>query len=345
MQGSSAVTCSLLRLPREIRDLIWECLFISTTLTSGDRHVSRISTYRVKPNPNSLAILRTCQQIHRETKDLWLKLVLFDFTHIEFLLDKFSPLPLPVLSQIRRTRVSSRPLMLSPPDCDDDIYYRLDSAFALVPGLQLKTLEVDATVESDMVVYDTISRLVERGSGWRELQVFIPNSKVLAYKVDPDEFFGFPEYRRTPQPDGWTRALRRRDGQNSASEVKIYRTRQPNADPGAVYDPSMRETFTQKPQANSTFGLEEDAFLISEQELGNQMLVVVKRAPDAEIVEDIERQNAQEYDGEDIRQWAGNMTWDEIRKASMSLFDDDESFEEGDGSSEEGNSEHEPFAF
>ncbi|KAI9770760.1 MAG: hypothetical protein M1840_003010 [Geoglossum simile] len=220
-----------------------------------------------------LAILRNCQQIH---------LFAFTTTHLE-------PDP-PNTSKLTSANALA-------PDDDDDVFYRIDSTFALVPGLQLKTLEVDATIESDIVVYNTISRLVEKGSGWRDLQVFIPNSKVLAYKVDPDEFFGYPEYRRTPQPD-----------------------------------------------ADSTLGLEEDAFLISEQELGKQMLVVVKRAPDAEIVKDIERQNAQEYDGRNIQQWAGNMTWDEIRKkAFMSLCDDDESFEEGDGSSEEGNFEHERF--
>src|SRR5436190_16234235 len=115
MQGAPADTSLLLRLAREIRDLIWECLLSSTTLSSGEHYTSRITTYPVKPHPNSLAILRTCRQIHHETKDIWLKLVLFDFTHIEYLLDKFSPLPLPILSQIHRARVSSRPLMLSPP--------------------------------------------------------------------------------------------------------------------------------------------------------------------------------------------------------------------------------------
>ncbi|KAI9771756.1 MAG: hypothetical protein M1839_002721 [Geoglossum umbratile] len=343
MRGSLAATRPLLQLPREIRDLIWECLLISTTLTSGELYTSQISPIQVNPKPNSLAILRTCRQIYLETKDLWLKLVLFDFTHIEYLLDKFSSLPLPILSQIRRTRVSSCPLMLSPPDRDDDVYYRLGNTFTLLPGLQLKTLEVDASIEQTVVIYDTISSLVEKSNGWRELQVYIPHSQALAYKVDPDEYFGLPEYRRAPQPDSWTRALRRRDGQNSVSEVKIYRAKQLDADPGAVYDPSMRETFTQEPQADPSFGLEEDAFLVSKREAGKGMLIVVKRAPDAEIVEDIERQNAQEYDGRDIRQWAGNMTWAKIKEISRGLNDDSSDYslgEEGDYSFEEGDSEH-----
>jgi hypothetical protein len=64
-------------------------------------------------------------------------------------------------------------------------------------------------------------------------------------------------------------------------------------------------------------GLRKDMFLMREQEAGKEMLIVAKRAPDAEIVEDIKRQDAREYDGRDIRQWAGNVTWAEVKNVSF----------------------------
>jgi hypothetical protein len=48
-----------------------------------------------------------------------------------------------------------------------------------------------------------------------------------------------------------------------------------------------------------SFAFQEDAFLMSEQEAGKAMLVVAKRAPDAQIVEHIKPQG--EYDDREIR--------------------------------------------
>jgi hypothetical protein len=67
--------------------------------------------------------------------------------------------------------VGSRLLMLSIPGEDQDVFYRLGHAFALVTGLQLTTLEVvvdfrseDGGVPADMVMYDTIRNLFTRGT-------------------------------------------------------------------------------------------------------------------------------------------------------------------------------------
>jgi hypothetical protein len=291
-----------------------------------------MSTHRVKPKPNSLAILRTCQQIYLETKDIWLKLVLFDFTDMQLLLDKLPPLPLPILSQIRRARLNSLSLLLYPSGYDNYFYYFITHAFALVPGLELGVLEVDTTHDSHMhsLIYDTVSSLIERSNGRRELRVFIPHSRAPGYKSKPDVFGNEKyEYRRQPQPDSWSRILRKRDGQNSRSEVKIYRARKLGAAPGAIYGPSMRESFSQdgsETQADSTFGVEEDAFLLSEQEAGKEMLIVAKR-PDAVIVEDTKRQDARKYDGCDIRQLAAIMMWAESKRSLYWFPEDGDSYE------------------
>lgn len=108
MEGTPAATTLLLQQPREIRDLIWECLLSSTILTSGEALTDGISSGPVEPSRNSLALLRTCRQIHHETKDIWLKVALFDFSKLEYLLDKLSPLPPHIMSQIHRVRVGSQ---------------------------------------------------------------------------------------------------------------------------------------------------------------------------------------------------------------------------------------------
>jgi hypothetical protein len=331
----------LLNLPPEIRHLIWVTHLTSTTLTSGKALIDGTHATPVTPAPNSLALLRTCRQIHQETQDIWLNLVLFDFTHMEFLLDKLAALPLPILRQIHRARVTARPLMLTPPGTMVDVYYRLGHAFKLVPGLQLKSLEVIASSvppDSDEVIYDTISSLVKLGNGWRELRFFIPHSRVLAFKGESD-FFDYDDfyrgYRRAPQPDSWTRMLRERDGQKVKSEVKIYRSKQASPARGAVYDPLRRESFKQdesQAPADGSFGSEEDAFLMSEQEAGKEMLIIAKRAPDVDTSEDISGQGTREYEDEglDIRQWTSGMKWAEIKTVAHSFpgDDDDDSVDE-----------------
>ncbi|KAI9780345.1 MAG: hypothetical protein M1839_006768 [Geoglossum umbratile] len=378
MQGSPAVTRSLLQLPREIRDLIWECLLISTTILSGKYYSVRGNVYVVKPNPNILAILRTCRQTYHETKDLWLKLVLFDFQLIDSLLDKFSPLPLPILSKISRARVHLQNLQLWTLESPVS-NFRLGDTLTLLPGLQLKTLEIHTNGLPDVRIYDSITNLIERSNGWRELQVYISHSRVLAFKNDRYEVFSDRKYRRSPQPDSWARTLRRRDGQNSESAVMIYRARQRNA----VYNSSIRKIFTQEPQADPSFGLAEDEFLMSKREAKKKMLIVVKRSPDADIVVGIEDQNAPEDDKPGIRQWAANivrqnalldglgdirdirefaseMTWEDVKKVTRGHWDasicsrvfydpffidltsskeGDDSSKEGDDTSEEGNFE------
>lgn len=94
------------------------------------------------PAPNSLAILRTCRQIHQEAGALWLGQVLFSFEHADDMLDKLSPLALGTLSQIRQVRVGGRPMRLRMMDGPDEVCYRLAFVLKLIPGLRLDRLTV-----------------------------------------------------------------------------------------------------------------------------------------------------------------------------------------------------------
>ena len=119
--------CRLLQLPRELRDKVYNFLFLSTRITFGKRIAGRydykfnfMSTRTVgertagrnkyiKPAAHSLALLRVCRQIFDETKSLWLERVLFNFESIEGIFDKLLYLPSATLSRIRylRTREDS----------------------------------------------------------------------------------------------------------------------------------------------------------------------------------------------------------------------------------------------
>ncbi|KAI9734263.1 MAG: hypothetical protein M1834_002367 [Cirrosporium novae-zelandiae] len=321
----------LLHLPYELRDLIWDFLFSSTTLKWGEIFSDRITSVHVQPAPNSLAVLQTCRQIHNETRDLWLKLVLFEFTHVVFLLDKFAPLPLSVLSRIRRARVGSAPLMLLPPDYDDDVFYRLGNVLTMVPGMQLDTLEVDGSpsfeseggdnLARDQVLYSTITSLIGRSNGWNTLRVFIPRSTTLGWKCE-QALIGEPYYKRAPQPASWNRILEERDGKDSVASVKIYRAKTVD-NPADYFEGLTFESFKQEESKGCGFeyAAKEDPFLMSSKERGKNMLIVARRGKKANIVETI-GDSTREYDVYDIREWAGDMPWAEVKRVAGYDFSD-----------------------
>lgn len=131
----------LLRLPRELRDMVYVALFASTRLTFGQSHVEQKTTKTIIPALNSLAILRTCHQIHAEAGRLWRHRVLFNFENAEALLDKLSLLAPTALSQIRHLRTSRSSLQFDVPG-ENPVAYRLVSFLRLLPGLRLDTLTV-----------------------------------------------------------------------------------------------------------------------------------------------------------------------------------------------------------
>ena len=310
-----------LQIPRELRDKIYSCLFASTRITIGNRSTSRITSKRMKPAPNPLAILRTCRQVNQEAGALWLGHVLFNFENPEDMLDKLSTLPSTTLSQIRYVRTRGRPLMLQPIGDDDDVYYRLAWVLKLLPGLRLDKLTVLGS-SSGEVAYDTLEGLVKYGNGWRELHFITPNSTMLGFAKT--EVFMVKPYWRRPQPSTWDEILRQRDGASSGASVTAYRSTQFDS-PGTVINPCSRQLFQQKiPSLEDLgkFGATEDKELLGGKEKGKELLVIVKRGRAAKI----EEVDTPPYllKG-DIRQWANGMPWAEIRRQCFDFhMDDDE---------------------
>ncbi len=275
-----------------------------------------------------LALLRVCRQIYKEGKSFWLGRVLFNFEDVESLLDKLSQLLVATLSQIRHVCTRGHTLMLSPPDSDDDVFYRLVWALKLLPGLQLETLTVLGQSQG-LMNYDTLEGLIKHGDGWKELHYITRDSTMLGFKRR--DMFTAKSYWRRPQPTTWNTILLARDGVDHKSTVTIYRSTQSKS-PGTVMNTATRQIVDQIPPPDlETFGIEEDPQFVREGEEEKELLVVVKRSCDA----DIRQHDVAPFTDEDIRQWAEGMTWQQIRIVAICCLyyqdkDNDFSFEDTD---------------
>ncbi|KAJ7191850.1 hypothetical protein GGX14DRAFT_701502 [Mycena pura] len=320
-------------LPREMRGEIYPHLFFSTRLVWGERSLGRISRLRITSAPNSLALLRTCRQIHAEIGTSWLQQVLFVFEDPNSMLDKLANIPSTTLALIQHARISGDPLMLSWED--DDVYYRTSQALKLLPGLALDRLTVLGT-RGPEVCYQTLDMLVRHGAGWKELYYLSHKSTFLGYK-DNDNWFGLAgeesPYLRVPQPEGWQRALEARDGATSGASVTIYRAKAPSL-PGAFLDPARRAVFAQTLPPGCdvrTYATFEDAELMKDGECEKEILVVVKRGRGVDYAE--KKDSPYHSDG-DIREAGLGKTWKQI-KASLPRWDeDDDIFDQSDDEDE-----------
>lgn len=309
-----SLPCSLLRLPREIRDHIYHCLFTATRLASGE-WPSSIRLLMARPAPNSLAILLTCRQIFEEAKDLWIYRVLFDFTNVEAMLDKLSPLSPSTISKIRHVRVRFPTVLLEVRRTygedgvyhEDDVYYKLAWCLKLLPTLRLDILTFIKR-SSPGRIYGIVEELIKHGDGWRELHILAGNSEMLGFPRC--ERFEPPDQRK-PQPSTWNKMLLKRDGKNSGGSVIVYRATQSDR-VGRVLDPSKRQIFEQKLSLGEDlldYGIQEDPALMAPGERELELLVVVKRGPKVNILV----QDEPPYSDDDMRQWSGTMSWEEIR--------------------------------
>ncbi|KAJ7167600.1 hypothetical protein C8R46DRAFT_1034265 [Mycena filopes] len=285
-----------MQLPPELRYEIYRCLFFSTRL------------------------------VHADIGTSWLQQVLFAFEDPDTMLDKFANIPSSTLALIRHARISGDPLMLSWPE--DDVYYRTSQALKLLPGLALDRLTVLGSRIPE-VSYQTLSMLVRHGAGWKELYYLSHRSTVLAYKDDPEDWFGVvgdPDqyrYLRVPQPAGWQRALEARDGATSGASVVIYRANAPRR-PGAVLDPTTRVAFAQTLPAGRnlrTYGTVEDDELMKDGERDKEILVIVKRGRGVDYAE---KKGSPYLEDGDIREAMPNKTWKEIKTELRHADDDDD---------------------
>lgn len=180
----------LLQLPGELRNMIYDLVFGSIRLIYGKRPINRYSQVRMKSPPHSLALLHTCQQTYQELRFYWMKHVLFIFEDPETLVNKLSPLPAPITSQIRHLRISGNPLYISAfgyglwyPDIDLNAIYRTVPVTQLLPHLFLNTLTVLVKAMPTFIGYLTVDTLIARSNGWKELRIICETSEILGYPL------------------------------------------------------------------------------------------------------------------------------------------------------------------
>ncbi|KAF2854832.1 hypothetical protein T440DRAFT_464964 [Plenodomus tracheiphilus IPT5] len=335
----------LLELPRELRDQIYFALFSSTRLTFGEQAIDRSSHKRMRSAPNALGFLRTCHQIHTETRHMWIKHVQFSFADPDILLDKLSEVDEAVVSEIRHIRMSGDPIILQ--RNEDQIWgqeerelFETASLLQLLPALCLDTLTVFGA-GSPKDAYYTLDDLIRRGNGWKELHFVSRSSHMLGNKVVAGRCLLtsaelWSKNRRQPQPLSWEQAILARDGDQSEASVRIYRSTMPNS-PGSVMHPQSREPFEQTlPHKGQlpTYALDEDPDLVSGPGASKELLVVVKRGNTADIAE----KRTPPYDPvRDIRSWSGHSCWLQIKESSR-VYPTDEGQELSSDSSESSDS-------
>lgn len=316
--------CRLLQLPQELRDKVYDFLFMSTRVTFGARSTGRTEHKNIKPAAYSLALLRVCRQIFEETKTLWLRRLLFNFESIICLLDKLSSIPSTALSQIRHLRTRGHPLVLSFED--DDVYYRLAWALKLLPSLRLDTLTVLGS-SSGIVNYDTLEGLIQHGNGWKELHYITRDSSMLGFKKQ--EIFMADPYWRRPQPSTWKETLLSRDGADSKVTVAVYQAAK-DKEIGAPFNEKNSRPLDQTvvpPDTLETFGVQEDTQLMSDGQREKELLVVAKRGHAADIAE----REKGPYRHDDIRQWTDGMAWPAIKRKHIEFDGKYEDEDEDDG--------------
>ena len=313
-------------LPQELRDNICTHLWSSTRLAYGLRATARIGRIRIKPAPNALALLQTCRRAKMENEEVWIGQVLPSFEDPETMLDKLTSLPLATLSKLRKLRIVGDPLLLS--YGYDDVFYRLSSTLALLPGLRLDTLTVLGT-RTASVSYQTLDRLIEESRGWKELRYICHSSEILAFErsipfwaeLDEDERHW---YWRKPQPAHWQTLLEERDGYQSKPSVVIYRSIVPDS-PNSVLHTNIRVSFEQKVPKDEearAFGITQDAGLMADGEKNKELMIIVKRGTGI----DYEQKKDSPLLEIDIRRDVPGKTWKEIRYECidrLTMEDDD----------------------
>ncbi|KAF1844604.1 uncharacterized protein K460DRAFT_365544 [Cucurbitaria berberidis CBS 394.84] len=275
----------LLQLPRELRDEIFALVFNSTRLTFGFRYTSRHGERFMKPAPHSLALLRVCRQIHNETHDIWIKRVLFNFEDPQTMLNRLSELPDSTVAKIRHLRLSGF-LMMRYLKGFDDLMYRHDSVFQLLPALRLDCLTILA-VPPAAPEYDAITNLINRGNGWKELRYITRSSRMLGFS--PSRSHGSRDTGdicRQPQPKAWNETIMKRDSEGSGAFVQIYRSKEED-DCASVLCPHRWEVFKQNYEEDKIkeFGLSDDKEMTRGAGARKGLLVLVKRGSNADITQ------------------------------------------------------------
>lgn len=206
----------LFRLPPELRGLIAQHLFSSTTLY--------FSYYPfLSPIPNPLSLLRTCRRAYNELGDTWLCHALLDFSDPQTMLNELDTLGREVIARMRHVYVGSSHLRVFGAEllgCAD--------ALDLLPGLQLDTLTVRGGI-NDLHNMRYFEALLKEGRGFRELRFVFEGAFVVTepQTSGPNTIFKIYNYYIRAQPQHWQGLLEERDGKGSRPRVNIYKSTVP----------------------------------------------------------------------------------------------------------------------
>lgn len=173
-------TSPLLRLPRELRNHIFSILFDSTRISYGRRIIvdeGQDIIRDIRPAVNSLAILRTCSQIHAEAQDAWIGRVTFSFENNRDALVKLASIFQANLSKIRHVRViECTPYAFNLEEGGGETF-PLSTLITSIPGLRLETLTIVRDTWTDSLNF--FADYVRYSRGWRELRCVLSSTFCL----------------------------------------------------------------------------------------------------------------------------------------------------------------------
>ena len=199
------------------------------------------------------------------------------------MLNRLSELPESTVAKIRHLRLAGFPMMRYLKGFDD-LMYRHDSVFQLLPALRLDCLTILA-VPPAASEYDAITNLINRGNGWKELHYITRSSRMLGFS--PSRSLGSRDTGdifRQPQPKAWNETIMRRDSEGSGAYVQVYRSKEED-DCASVLYPHKRELFEQGFHEDKLkeFGLVDDEEMTRGAGARKALLVLVKRGCNADI--------------------------------------------------------------
>lgn len=214
---------SLLTIPVELREMIYEHLFSTLTIRHGFKSSSSTTSEPSPTHINRTAILLTCRQIKAEA---WRHLPLnctLQFRSTENLLSTLLSIEQSVLTRLRHVCVRAFPFPLYTTGRPDyyPTYYAAN-ALSLLPGLCLDTLVVEDCWHGfgmgdgwrDVTTYFDIEALLQ-SKAWKQLTYITPCTDFIASGYDIRR-------KRQPQPQTWDAMIKERDGKESGAEVTMF---------------------------------------------------------------------------------------------------------------------------
>lgn len=183
-------TCHLLRLPLELRDMIYDLVFSNTRLTYGKRFITGDNTYlALKPCPTSLALLYTCQRINYEIGQSWISKVKFHYRDSRTMLSQLSSVPDSIVARIRHVELVGSFINLSSafsPGATRRSLAGPTLPFMLLPRLRLDTLtmaldrKIGAGRGGEGSEGSWVRETLECGTGWKTVNFVLSSDEAVS---------------------------------------------------------------------------------------------------------------------------------------------------------------------